>query len=373
MTIALNALYVGNGVAGGRVYRDGLLHGFTALEALPDRFVVFTRDSPRLPEGLATSIQGIAAPVPGASTLRRTLWEYGVLPPLVRSRGYRLYHALGSLTPRIRGLPVVLTIHDLIYQHFPESVPRGYRLFMQAVQPRAARMATRVIVDSQHVAAEVIERLGVRPERVRVVPLGPGQDFHRVTDAEVISGVLDRFGITSPYCVAVGRGYPHKNIAGLLKALVLVLRQRKDVRLVLIGERYRAGPALEKLIAESKLETAVVWTGFVGRAELNALYSGASAFVFPSLAEGFGLPVLEAMQCGAPVVASSLTAIPEVVGNAGLLVDPRDPEALADALLEVLEDQSLRQELREKGLRRVAAFTWKQCAEETLDVYRELL
>src|SRR5262249_46060540 len=155
--------------------------------------------------------------------------------------------------------------------------------------------------------------------------------------------------------VGVGRGYPHKNVAGLLRALALLRRRgHGDVRLVLVGDRYRAGAELGRLAERLGLGEAVVWAGFVGPAELSALYRGAAACAFPSLAEGFGLPPLEAMACGTPVVASDLTAVPEVVGDAGLLADPRDPEAFAAALARVLEDEALRQRLRERGLRRAA-------------------
>ena len=137
-------------------------------------------------------------------------------------RGYTACHALGSLSPRLRKVPMVLTIHDLIYRHFPESVPLGHRLFMRAVQPGAARRADRVIVDSAHGAREVVELLGVREDRVRVVPLGGGQTFRRVTDAEAVAAVLKRYGLREPYVIAVGRGYPHKNVAGLLRRLAVL-------------------------------------------------------------------------------------------------------------------------------------------------------
>jgi glycosyltransferase involved in cell wall biosynthesis len=373
MRIALNALYVGDGVAGGRVYRDGLLEGLAAVGPHPFEFDVFTRRSPPLPALPPDLFRAVEAPVSGTSTVGRTVWEYAVLPGRVRRGGYGAYHALGSLSPRVRGVPVVLTIHDLIYRHFPQSVPLGYRLFMRAVQPGAARHADRIIAVSAHVAREVVELLGVSEDRVRVVPNGSGQTFQRTTDPQVVASVLKRYGIGAPYVVAVGRGYPHKNVAGLLRAFAVLRAGHPDVRLVLIGDRYRAGAALDRLIAELALGGAVVWTGFVGPDDLNALYTGATAFAFPSLAEGFGLPPLEAMACGTPVVASDLSSIPEVVGDAGLLVDPRNPEAFAAALDRVLGDEALRADLRVKGFARVKAFTWERCARETLAVYRELL
>src|SRR5262249_4725400 len=153
-----------------------------------------TRRDPGLPDLPADRFRTVAAPVSATSTVGRTLWEYGVLPGRARGGGYDVFHALGSLSPTVRGCPLVLTVHDLIHRHYSESVPTGYRLFMAAAQPRAARRAERVIVDSWHVAREVVELLGVRPERVRVVPLGPGHGFRPVEDEGTIDRVLARFG-----------------------------------------------------------------------------------------------------------------------------------------------------------------------------------
>lgn len=372
MRVALNALYVGGGVAGGKVYRDGLLRGLAVVAGRNDTFDVFTRRTPGLPAGMPEFISPRPVPVPDTSTFRRTYWEYLRLPGVVRRGGYAVYHALGSLSPRVRGTPVVLTIHDLIYRHFPASVPLGYRKFMEAVQPGAARRADRVIVDSEYVGREVVELLGVKPERVRVVPLGPGHGFAPVEDAAVIEGVLTRLGVRPPFVVAVGRGYPHKNAAGLLRAFSVLRRFAPDVTLVLIGDRYRTADPLSHLVEELGLGGWVTWTGFLPAAELNAVYSSAAAFAFASLAEGFGLPVLEAMACGAPVVASGRTAIPEVVGDGGVLVNPESPEEFAAALTRVILDDALRDDLRARGSERVKRFSWERCAAETLAVYREL-
>jgi glycosyltransferase involved in cell wall biosynthesis len=372
MRVALNAIYVGDGVAGGRVYRDGLLRGLAAVES-PFAFDVCTRRGPDLPPLPADRFRAVEASISGRSTLRRTAWEYGVLPGRVRRGGYAVFHSLGGLSPRVRGIPVVLTIHDLIFQDFPESIGRLDRLFRKAVLPRAARRADRMIVDSYAVGRAVVERLGVAGEKVRVVPLGAGHDFRRVDDEDRIAAVLARYGVRSPYLVAVGRGYPHKNIAGLLRATAVLRKQHPDLQLVLVGERFRAAAEVERLTTELGLGKVVVWTGFATADDLNALYSGAAAFAFPSLAEGFGLPPLEAMACGAPVVASNLTAVPEVVGDAGLLADPRDPDAFAAALGRVLVDAGLAAELRARGFARAAEFTWERCAERTLAVYKELV
>jgi len=215
--------------------------------------------------------------------------------------------------------------------------------------------------------------LGVPEDRLRLVHYGPGNDFRPVTDWERLEKVLDRCGVRRPYVISVCRGYQHKNLVGLLRAFALVCRGQPDPpQLVLVGERYSSGHALDRLTQELGLGTAVRFTGFVTNDDLQALYSGAEVFAFPSLCEGFGLPVLEAMACGAPVVASAASAVPEAVGEAGILADARDPEALAAALTRVLQDAGLRAALRARGFEWVRKFSWERCARETLAVYREL-
>jgi glycosyltransferase involved in cell wall biosynthesis len=371
MKIALNMLFVAPGLAGGRVYCEGLLGGLAAVDRA-NEYVIYTRRDTRLPDLPPGRFRQVRAPVSGTSTVWRTFWEYRRLPEHVRRGGFGLFHGLGTLSPAARSCPFVLTIHDLVYRHFPQSPPLGYYLFMRWKHSKVARQADRVIVPSRCTAREAVEYLGVAEDRIRLVPYGPGNGFRRVTDAGRVDEVLKKYGVRRPFVVSVCRAYPHKNLAGLLRAFArLPALGLKEVQLVLVGERYRTGQALDRLAQELRLGPSLVCTGFVPQEDLNALYSAAAVFAFPSLAEGFGLPVLEAMACGAPVVGSNASAIPEAVGPAGLVADARDPEAFAHALAKVLGDAALRAELRDKGLARVREFTWSRCAEGTLAVYRE--
>jgi glycosyltransferase involved in cell wall biosynthesis len=371
MKIALNMLYVGAGLAGGRVYAEGLLRGLARVGG-DDEFTVFTRRDTLLPE-LPARFRQAAAPVGGASTVGRTLWEYGVLPRAVRRGGFGLLHGLGGPSPAAPPARLVVTVHDLIYHHFPASVPAPYRLFMRAVLPRVARRADRVITPSEATARDAVEHLGVPPERVRVVPEGPGNDFRPEPDADAVAAVLRRYGVRLPYVVSVSRAYPHKNMAGLLRAFARLGPGRRGLRLALVGERPRGGGELDRLAAELGLGDAVCFTGFVPNDDLQALYTAAAAFAFPSLREGFGLPVLEAMACGAPVVASEDAAVRESVGGAGVVADARDPEAFAAALARVLDDRPLQADLRARGLARAREFSWDKCAAATLAVYHEVV
>jgi glycosyltransferase involved in cell wall biosynthesis len=366
-------LFVAPGLAGGRVYCDGLLRGLAEVDAEND-YVIFTRQGVRLPDLPAARFRQVAAPVPGPSVLWRTAWEYGFLPARVRRDGCGLLHGLGSLSPALRGRPLVLTIHDLVYRHFPQSIPLGHRLFMRHVLPRVAQRAARVIVPSHCTAREVVRYLGVKPDRLRLVHYGPGNPLEAVTEESPVEAALKKFGVRRPYVISVGRAYPHKNIAGLLRAMAHLRRgENRDVQLVLVGDRYRAGHELDRLVEELGLRERIVFTGFVSTPDLCALYSGAAVFAFPSLAEGYGLPILEAMACGTPVVASAASAVPEAVGPAGLVGDACDPEAFGTLLGRVLGDAGLQAQLRAQGLARVGDFSWLRCAAQTLAVYREVI
>jgi glycosyltransferase involved in cell wall biosynthesis len=372
MRVALNMLFVAPGLAGGRVYCEGLLRGLAAVDR-ENEYVIYTRRGTQLPALDPARFRQEVAPVPPGSTLRRTAWEYGALPRRVRRGGFDLFHGLGTLSPSARPCPFVLTVHDVIYRHFPQSLPLGPRLFLRAVHPTVARRADRVIVPSHHSAREAVTYLGVREEAVRVVPYGPGNDLRRETDNGRIEAVLTRYGIRRPYVISVCRAYAHKNLAGLLRAMARLRSMNdKEVQLVLAGDRYRTGDFLDRLTADLGLAGSVVCTGFVSNEELSALYSGAAVFAFPSLAEGYGLPILEGMACGAPVVASEASAVPEAVGGAGLVANACDPEAFAAALARVLGDGRLAEELRQKGLARAAGFSWEETARQTLAVYGEL-
>ncbi len=371
MRIALNMLFVAPGLAGGRVYCEGLLRGLGTVPG-DEEYVVFTRRGVAPPPLDARRFRHFEAPVAPHSNVGRTLWEYGRLPAAVRREGCDLLHGLGSLSPPARPCRFVLTVHDLIYREFPASVPPRFRTFMRLVLPRVARRADRVIVPSHCTAREVVKHFGVEADRLRVVPYGPGNDLRRVRDEAAVGAVLRKYGVRRPYVVSVCRAYPHKNLAGLLRAFaVLRAGGRRDVRLVLVGERL--GSELDRLSTELALGDAVIFTGFAGQDELSALYSGADLFAFPSLAEGYGLPVLEAMACGTPVVASNASAVPEAVGDAGLVADARDPEAFAAALARVLDGADLRRRLADAGRARAASFSWEKTALATVAVYRELV
>jgi len=229
-----------------------------------------------------------------------------------------------------------------------------------------------VITDSQVSRADIVHYLKVSPDKVTVIYPGVSSTCHPMPAAEAAE-VGRRHGLPASYLLYLGSVEKRKNVHGLLRAYAL-LRQRGESRpLVVAGIQRSNASGLPRLVQELDLQGHVLFAGYVPDADLPAVYSGADLFVFPSLYEGFGLPPLEAMACGTPVVCSDAGSLPEVVGDAAVMVDPKDTEALAEAMYRVLADRELREELRQKGLARARQFTWEKAARETVAVYRKVL
>ncbi len=283
-----------------------------------------------------------------------------------------LFHATNYTAPRTRHTPVVLTVHDLALLRLPELGTRALRhLVGRARQTTAA--ARRVIAVSESTARDLRELLSVPADKIRVVYSGCAPQFRPLAPADC-AAALRRYGISPPYVLHVGTLEPRKNLVRLLSAYRRAGATLADwPALVLVGEPGWGTDAVRKAIAHLGLGDRVRLTGAVAGADLPALYSAAEAFVYPSLYEGFGLPPLEAMACGVPVITSEVASLPEVVGDAALRIDPRDEAALADALTRVLTDAALRASLRARGPARAQHFTWERCARATLAVYEEAL
>jgi glycosyltransferase involved in cell wall biosynthesis len=269
--------------------------------------------------------------------------------------------------------PRVLTIYDLIPVLAQEFVhPEHPRVFQQLLDSVDIERDW-ITAISEFTKSEFCEYTGMSPERVVVTPLAAADHFQPVTDAERLAEARRRYGIPpSDYFLSITTLEPRKNLDHLIRSFFALQEAEPahEAALVLVGAK---GLKHDKIIAEATREAyraRIVFTGYVADEDLSAIYSGATGFVYPSLYEGFGLPPLEAMQCGTPVITSSTTSLPEVVGDAGILVDPRDGDALSQAMLTLLRDAELSRSLRTKGLARAADFSWSACAARTVDVYR---
>jgi glycosyltransferase involved in cell wall biosynthesis len=304
-----------------------------AADGLPAQTVRHYRASRTIPGRLLAMSSAAVSPA-----LRREL-------ELDRLDG--LHYAMTVAIPPVREPPTVVTLQDLQHELQPQFFSRAERAWRRIVYRPSVRRAHLVIVPSEHVRETAVERLGLEPERARVVPYGVDHERFQPSTAS-----------REPFLLYPATRWPHKTHDRLLEALALIRRERPDVRLVLTGagHEYRAGPA------ESR--------GYVTRDELTDLYARASALVFPSLYEGFGLPPLEAMASGCPAAVSNAGALPEVCGDAARLFDPTSPDEIAAAVLDVLADPET---YTRRGLERAAEFTWERSARAHEQVYRELV
>jgi glycosyltransferase involved in cell wall biosynthesis len=279
-----------------------------------------------------------------------------------------LFHATEHLLLPFQTIPTVLTVHDLIFRHLPADHKPLNRWYLNLAMPLYCCRATHVIVVSEHTRRDLITTYGLAPERVTTVYEAAAPQFCP-QPAEEVAVVRARHGLPDRYVLFVGTIEPRKNLSRLLAAFEVVHAEGLTDGLVMAGRRgWLCGDFFARL-EESPARDAVVFPGYVPDEDLPALYAGAQALVLPSVYEGFGLPVLEAMACGTPVAASNAASIPEVGAEAALYFDPLDVGAITGALRLLLRDADLQDEMRERGLLRAAEFSWQRAAAETEAVY----
>ncbi len=294
--------------------------------------------------------------------------------PVMPPRRLDVAHGPDLRPPRIPGVPAVSTVHDLSALDVPGIASPEFQERKRAALADAAQRAAAILCISEFTRDAFLGRFPAAAARTRVVPLGLAPRF-RPQAPEAVAEVLGRLGVRAPYLLFVGQIAARKNLGPLLDAF-LALRERPalgDLELVLAGPVQTGGDEILARVAAAGVGRAVHVTGFVGDDVLPALYTGAAAFCFTSLAEGFGLPLLEAMACGCPVVAADAGATAGTAGDAALLVPPADPGALRDALAAALDDSALRADLVRRGAAHAARFTWQETARRTLAAYRDAI
>ncbi|MDP2726576.1 MAG: glycosyltransferase family 1 protein [Dehalococcoidia bacterium] len=283
-----------------------------------------------------------------------------------------IFHSPDYLLPPVRRGARVLTVHDLTFLVVPQYAEPKLARYLARALPNSIQQATLVLADSENTRQDLISLLRVPPEKVAVLYAGIDPSFVPVTDTAHLAKVRAKYGLDGPFILNVGTLEPRKNLEGLLRAYAL-LREERNLphRLVLAGGKGWLYEGLFRIAEEQKLGEAVSFLGYVSDEDLPALLSLADVFVYPSFYEGFGLPPLEAMACGTPVVASRAPCLPEILGEAALFIDPTDHQDLAATILRVLEDSDLRQVLLARGRAQAAKYTWTASAEKALHLYRQ--
>jgi glycosyltransferase involved in cell wall biosynthesis len=362
--IAINASIVDPFLSGLGIYTVSLTR---ELAALHKDIVVYTADAERCgvpPARCRRVSRGVQPRWGGMGHLRRLLWLQTALPlRLVLDRAAVLLSPVpeGLLLPLV---PQVVVVHDVLPLRFPQEYPRQQHYFRHLV-PAVLRRARAVIAVSDSTKRDLVACYGLAPATIHVVPNGcDGQRFHPGIAPEAVARKYQ----LGAYLLYVGNLLPHKNLPTLLRAFAAVAG-RVPHRLVIAGKKDpRYYPSLQAMAGALGLAERVLFLDYVPAEELPALYAGAAACILPSLYEGFGLPVLEAMACGTPVIAARRGALCEVAGEAAAWVEPSDAEAMAHAIEAVLQDPGLRRSLRAKGLQRAAAFSWRRTATMVLAI-----
>jgi glycosyltransferase involved in cell wall biosynthesis len=358
LRVGLDGRAFSSPAAGVRRYVHGLVPALLALEA-PLEVVALGGAEADLPAGMAH--------VPARWHPPTNLgWTLVGLPLAARRAGVDVIHAPAYTAPVGIRTPVVVTVHDVSYERHPEWYPYRRDPFRRAFYRASARAAARVVTDSSFSAAEIHEAYGIPLSRISVVPLGVAPRF--------TAGPGEAAGVAAPFLLHVGDLHARRNLGVVLDAVVAMRKSGAvpGVTLVLAGVDRGLLGELQARAASAGMPDAVNALGVVSDARLETLYREAAALVYPSMYEGFGLPALEALSRGTPVVASRAASVPEVVGDAGVLVDPSDPAAWRDAIARVFADDDHRRALQAAGPARAAAFTWARTARATLDVYRQV-
>jgi glycosyltransferase involved in cell wall biosynthesis len=368
--IAIDAHSVGTQLAGNETYAINLIEALAQIDSINQYTLYVTRRE---------AVERFSGRWPNFSVSRIRPHTPIVRIPLtlsaeLRRRPVDLLHVQFTAPP-FAPCPIVATIHDLAFEHLPQTFKRRSWMQLRLTVRHTARKAAQIITVSEYSRGDIVKTYGVAEERITVIPEAAPNHFAPVEDEKELQRVRHTYGIAGDYILSVGSIQPRKNLTRLVRAYARLRTERPGVKLpklVLVGKRAWLYGETLRAIEQSGVGDQIVLTDYVSDKDLPALYSGAICFVYPSYFEGFGLPPLEAMKCGVPVIVGNRTSLPEVVGDAALLVNPFDEVEIASALSALIDNSDLRDKLRVKGLKRANNFNWHDTAKRTLEVYRQV-
>jgi len=375
MRIGINGLAINRSdYGGGGTYFAHLIRNLLEIDQSNQYYLYVGRQSGISLPGERPNLQVVECPVDTQSRLRRILFEQLVLPRMLQRQRLNVLHCPNNVMPLRTPCKTVLTIQYMFSFVMPQDYRPWYRRwYFNNLMKSSARRADRIISVSDDNKRQIIQYLGVPKERVSTVYHGIDESFGEVPNPEKVRRCLEKYGIDREYVLCVANNVLNKNLERLVEAFGhLKAKGRVPHRLVVVGNRGFTQARRAWLAQAERRCPELIHTGYVSHDELPCLYRGASVLVLPSLCESFGIPLLEAMQCGVPIVTSRAYAMPEIVGDAGVTVDPHDCREIAETLRHVLSDREFRARLSERGYRRVRQFSWKRAAQETLRVYEEI-
>jgi glycosyltransferase involved in cell wall biosynthesis len=368
--IAIDAHSVGTQLAGNETYATNLIQALAQIDSINQYTLYVTRREAVERFSGRWANFSVSQTLPHTPLVRIPL----TLSAALRRNPVDVLHVQFTAPP-LAPCPFVVSIHDLSFEHLPLTFKRRSRMQLRLTVRSSARKAARILALSESARQDIIVTYGIPPERVTMIPLAAPAHFAPVRDEKELQRVRQTYGIDGDYILSVGSIQPRKNLTRLVRAFSLLRTERPGVKLpklVLVGKKGWLYDETLRVIAESGIGNEILLTGYVPEADLPALYSGAICFVYASYFEGFGLPPLEAMKCGTPVIVGNQTSLPEVVDDAGLMVNPFDEAEIMSALARLIDSPDLRERLRVKGLKRADEFSWHETARRTLEVYKQV-
>lgn len=352
-------------------YTSDLLKTLTRLDRANRYYLFNFAKSPHTWDSFEGNTREIILRLPQRS-IGKGMWEIVLLPYAAWKYDLHVWFSPDFSVPRFLNIPKVVAIHDLIFMNFYDPKSR-YSKKLQSSVARAIKHASKIVVTSHYTLGDLCNNFELSREKVAVIHLAADERFHTIEKTHV-STVLKRYGIDFPYLLFVGEISRRKNLSGLLKAFKILKADGKILRrrLVIVGKKTTETDHVMKEVTELGISGEVFFTGYIPDEDLPFIYNGADLFVFPSLYEGFGIPPLEAMRCGTPVVASNATSIPEVVGEGALLFDPKDPIDMADKIDAVIHARVDVDDLIAKAKRQAEKFSWTLTAKQTMEIFNGL-
>ena len=372
MRIGINLLYLTPSLVGGsQIYSKYLIDALIRVGDHHEFVICLNRDCADFLRPLTESVRTIVCGVRGRNRIRRILYEQLVLPSAVRKLKLDILHTIGETSPLFPGTRTVTTIHGVNYWLCPEFFGLREKLLPRMIIRQGLHSADHVIAVSTFIRDSLVHDIGVDSEKVSAVHYGAPQIFRGRTAGGTYEDVnaLKQYGITPPFLLTVASPWPHKNVAGLIAAYRELLKLGPTPDLVIVGHSVAHVPAVARELETIGDTSKVIFTGYCEFEALPLFYRNAAAFLFPSLGEGFGLPIHEAVMFGLPVVCSDAASLPEVCGDAAILADIADAATFAKEIRRVLDDRALAEELGRRGEERVKRFSWEKAAKETLEIY----
>lgn len=374
LRIGLNTRYAQRGRTGIENYVINLVDNLGAIDT-EDKYVLFQCNyKPKADIHVRENVQPFMSRFPTRPLLLRLFWEHIVLFFEIQKKHVEVFHGPSMVLPlfKPRSCKYVVTILDISNTKYPEAYTFFTRLYLRVFVYLAQKKADKIIVISESTKKDLVEYYNINPQKITVTYLAASSDFKPITERKRLEEVKAKYSLPDKFILFIGLLNPRKNIRRLILAFQKIMDKIPDYRLVIVGKKGWLFDDIFKEVNDQRLEKRVIFVGYVQQEDLPVFYTLASVFAFPSLYEGFGIPILEAMSCGCPVLTSNVSSMPEVAGNAGLLVNPTSVEEIAAGILKLLSDDGLRKDCVQKGFVQARRFSWERCARETLELYRSM-